>query len=106
MTEDWRRHGLDMDIVGLTYPNEYDRHGHMPANVWTDGGTVQAHLTSAQLQACPNFKPLTDRTRPTQSANQLRASHPRLTAFAVELSRSKAAFSQPFGLHHQQGQYL
>jgi methyltransferase (TIGR00027 family) len=43
MSEGWRRHGLDMDIAGLTYPGEHtDVAAHLQEHGWT---TVSSELT-------------------------------------------------------------
>ncbi len=43
MSEGWRRHGLDMDIAGLTYPGEHtDVAAHLQGRGWT---TVRSELT-------------------------------------------------------------
>jgi methyltransferase (TIGR00027 family) len=43
MTEGWRRHGLDLDIPGLTYPGEHtDVAAHLQQNLWT---TIRSELS-------------------------------------------------------------
>jgi methyltransferase (TIGR00027 family) len=43
MSEGWRRHGLDMDITGLTYPGEHtDVAAHLQERGWT---TARSELT-------------------------------------------------------------
>jgi methyltransferase (TIGR00027 family) len=64
MTEGWRRHGLDMDIAGLTYPGEHtDVAAHLEAHGWD---ATRSGLTD--LVAAAGLPQLAEADQQTQAA--------------------------------------